>query len=156
MIIMKKSKKQIFIFPILFIIFPLVFFFVISLIKYINTGTFNYLNNFQYLYISLQNIKEYLLPSIIFFTLGLIIILINKFRKRKTLKIKGWIFLEILGILMILIGNRVIFLIQVNVLNNEIFSFLINAVNFYSFVIACELTFLVSFILNYFDTKYLK
>lgn len=153
---MKKSKKQnyLYIFPLIFLIFPFVFFLGISFVKFINTDIFNYGNNFNYFYLTCLNIKEYLFPTIFFFTLCLLFVLINKVTKKR-IKKSAWIILILIGIIMILTGNRLLFLITNKVWVKDSLNFLLNGINPYSFLLSCELTFIVCFILHYFDIKYL-
>ncbi len=155
---MKKSKKfnNIIIFPILFLVFPFLYFLLLSLIRYINTGNFNYLNNFTYLFNALKDVNEYLFPTVIFLTIGLFTILINKTFNKKIIKPMVWIIIILSGILIILFGNRLIFIAINNYWNTNIILFLTHSVNHYTFLISCELTFFICFILHYFDIKYLK
>lgn len=154
----KNSKKPnpIFIFPALFLAFPILFFFALSMIRYINTGLFNYSNNFIYFFHSVKSIKEYIFPAIIFLTIGLSIVLLSKFLSKKSLKKHLWIFIVLLGILIILSGNRLLFIAINNLWSYDILTFIINGITPYTFLLSCEVTFLVCFILHYFDIKYLK
>ncbi len=154
---MKKSKNQnnLYIFPFIFLLFPFIFFLGISLIKFFNTGVFNYGSNFNYFYLTCYNIKEYLFPTIFFFTLCLLFVLINKGTKKR-IKITAWIILIIIGIITILIGNRFLFLVTNNIWVNDSFNFLLNGIDPYSLTLSCELTFLICFILHYFDIKFLS
>lgn len=153
----KKRKKfdKTYIFPIIFIIFPLVLFLIASIIRYAKTENFNYFNNFIYLYDALKNYKEYIFSTIVFFTLGLTTIVFYKFFKKKT-KIYTWIILNFIGVLIILLGNRILFVAINNLWSYGFFKFLLNGVNLYTFVLASEFCFLVSSLLAYFDLNYLK
>ena len=155
---MKKSKnlKNIIIFPVLFLFFPFLYFLLLSLIRYVNTGNFNYLSNFTYLFSTLKEINEYLFPTVIFLTLGLLTVLINKTFNKKIIKPIVWIIIILSGILIILFGNRFIFIAINNYWNTDIIIFLTHSVNHYTFLISIELTFFICFILHYFDIKYLK
>lgn len=154
---MKKSKKQnyLYIFPIIFLIFPFIFFLGISLVKFFNTGIFNYKSNFYYFYLNCHEIKEFIFPAIFFFTICLLFLLIYKAIKKR-IKLSVWITLIIIGIIVILIGNRFLFLITNDIWIKDSFSFLLKGINPYSFVLSCELTFLTCYILHLFDIKILS
>lgn len=151
----KKRQKYNLIFPILFLIFPFVFFLIISIIKYFNTGIFNYGSNFTYFYAALKNYKEYIFPTILFLTVGLSVVFIKKLLKRK-FKPNGWIILLLLGIFMILCGSRILFIISNNLWNNNFISFIFSGVNFYTFIFSTELCILVLNIVYFFDRIILK
>ena len=151
----RKKYNYTIIFPILFFIFPFVIFSLTSLIKYFNSGVFNFSNNFIYFYNVIKNFKEFIFPSIIFLTVGLTIILFNKFINQK-LRFINWVIITLIGIIIILIGNRLIFIIANKLWSENFVEFLFNGINLYSFVFASELCFIVCSILNYFDIRYLK
>ena len=153
---MKKLKKQnyLYIFPFIFLLFPFIFFLVISLIKFFNTGIFNYGSNFNYFYFTCKNIKEYLFPALFYFTFCLLFALINKLIKKR-INIISWIILIVIGIIIILIGNRFLFLITNNIWANDSFNFLLNGITPYSFILSSELTFIICSIIQYFDIKIL-
>ncbi len=155
---MAKSRKKFnytIIFPILFFLFPFFIFLIFSFIRFLNTGLFNYTNNFLHFYNVIKNFKEYIFPSIVFLTVGLIIVIFNKIINKK-LRFINWFFITLLGIIIILIGNRTLFIITNNLWSEDFFEFIFNGINLYSFIFASELCFLVCAILNYFDIKYLK
>ena len=152
------SKKKFdfkYLFPLLCIIFPFVSFFIISLIKYINSGIFNYTNNFIYFFDCLKSVKEYIFPTILFLTLGLAIVVISKLFSKKIKSIL-WIFLIICGIIIILIGNRMLFIISNSLWNQNVIVFLCKGLTPYTFTLSTELTLLVCSILYYFNSSYLK
>lgn len=151
----RKKFNYTIIFPILFFIFPFVIFSLTSLIKYFNSGVFNFSNNFIYFYNVIKNFKEFIFPSIIFLTVGLTTILFNKFINKK-LRFINWVIITLIGIIIILIGNRLIFIIANSLWSENFLEFLFNGINLYSFVFASELCFIVCSILNYFDIRYLK
>ena len=151
----RKKFNYTLIFPIIFLIFPFIIFLLISVIRYLNTGTFNYTNNFVYFIDAIKNFREYIFPSVVFLTFGLAIIIFNKIINKK-LRVLNWIFITVLGIIIILIGNRFLFIAMNNLWSENIFEFLLNGINLYSFIFSCELCFLVCSILNYFDIKYLN
>jgi len=154
---MKKNKiNKIYIFPLIFILFPLFYFLFLSFIRYINTDVFNYINNFSYFYISIKSIKEYLLPAVIFLTFGLILVLINKFAYKKIIKFKLWILIIFIGNIIVLLGNRIIFITINNLWQKNIFSFLINGIDPYTFLLSFQIVIFICFILHYFDIKYLR
>lgn len=151
----RKKFNYTLIFPIIFLIYPFIIFLLISVIRYLNTGTFNYTNNFFYFIDAIKNFREYIFPSVVFLTLGLAIIIFNKIINKK-LRVLNWIFITILGIIIILIGNRFLFIALNNLWSENIFEFILNGINLYAFIFSCELCFLVCSILNYFDIKYLN
>lgn len=153
----KKRKKfnYTIIFPLLFFISPFIIFFIASSIRYFNTGIFNYTNNFLHFYNVIKNFKEFIFPSVFFLTIGLAIIIFNKFINKK-LCFVNWLILALSGIIIILIGNRFIFIIANKLWSENFFEFLFSGINLYTFVFATELCFIVCTILNYFDIRYLK
>ncbi len=151
----KKKKIFNYLFPILCIVFPLIAFLVISVVKYISSGIFNYSNNFVYFYDCLKNIKEYIFPSILFFTIGLAIVVIFKFASKK-ITTKLWLLIVFLGIFIILLGNRFLFIISNDLWNQDIFTFLYNGITPYTFILSSELMLLICSVLNYFNSTYLK
>lgn len=151
----KKKKQLLYLFPLLFLSFPFLIFLVISTIKFIKTGTFNYVTNFTYFYQALKGYSEYIIPTILFFTFALTYIVIIKLCKKTTKKL-SWILIELFGITFILCGSRFIFVLSNNLWNNDILSFIFNGINIYTFIFSSELCFFTSSILFYFDKKYLK
>lgn len=151
----KRNKNFVYIYPLLFLVFPFIAFFIISFIRFLKTDIFNYSSNFKYFYDVILNYKQYILPTLIFFTIALFYIAIIKILKQKT-KILSWIFITILGIIIITCGNRLIFIISNNLWNKEILIFIFHEVNIYTFIFSCEMCFLASSLLFYFDKKYLK
>ena len=155
---MAKKRKNFYytlIFPILFLLFPFIMFFVASLIRYFNTGIFNYTNNFIYFYAVIKKFREFIFPSVIFLNLGLTIIIFYKFINKK-LHFLNWLFITLTGIIIILVGNRFLFIIANKLWSAKLFEFLFFEINLYSLVFASELCFIVCSILNYFDNKYLR
>ena len=103
-----------------------------------------------------KSIKEYIFPAIVYLTVGLLIILVNKFISKNALKKTLWVILSILGCLIILSGSRLLFIAINNLWKYDIISFIINGITPYTILISCEFSFLVSFVLHFFDIRYLK
>lgn len=151
----KNHKNTIYIFPILFLTSPFIIFLISSTVRFIKTDIFDYLTNFTYFFDTLKNYSEYIFPTLVFFTIGLFYIVIIKIFNKK-INFISWIFIELLGIIIIMCGNRFLFIITNNLWKNNIVEFLFNGINTYTFTFASELCFFTSSILFYFDNKYLK
>lgn len=151
----KKLKHSIYIFAILFLTFPILIFLISSAVRFIRTGIFDYFTNFTYFFNTLKNYSEYIFPTLVFFTLGLFYIVIIKIFNKK-INFISWILIELLGMIIIMCGNRFLFIITNNLWKNNIIEFLYNGINTYTFVFASELCFFTSSILFYFDNRYLK
>ncbi|MBR2861746.1 MAG: hypothetical protein IKB86_07910 [Clostridia bacterium] len=146
----KAGKKRLPLFPVLFFTVPFVLFLLFSLTRYAYTDKFNYGNNFIYFFEAIKNYKEFLFPSVIFLTVGLGIVLLNKLFAKKTSAII-WIILSCLGITIILLGSRILFITvnQISLIEN--FSFIFNGITEYTFLFSLEITLLIESILEYFD-----
>ena len=88
-------------------------------------------------------------------------LLVNEFEKEgneisKKIKSILWIFLIICGIIIILIGNRMLFIISNSLWNQNVIVFLCKGLTPYTFTLSTELTLLVCSILYYFNSSYLK
>ncbi len=151
----KNHKNTIYLFPILFLTSPFIIFLNLSTVRFLRTGIFNFSNNFIHFLDMLKNYNEYVFSTLIFFTIGLFYIVIMKIFNRK-IKLLSWIILEVLGIIIIMCGNRFLFILTNNLWKNDIITFLLNGINIYTFTFAVELCFFTSSILFYFDNKYLK
>ena len=151
---MRKKFDVIYLFPILFIVFPFMIFLLISFVRYIKTGIFNYSNNFIYFLNTIKSINEFIFPLIIYLTLGLLIVVLTKLLNKK-IKILSWIMIALIGTIIILLGNRFFFILSNNLWSEGVFKFLLNGFDMYRFVLSSELSFLISTLLIYFDTKYL-
>ena len=151
----KKRKFNHLIFPVLFIIFPFFVFLIVSVTRYFNTGIFNYANNFIHYYDALKNIKEYIFPAILFLTIGLLYVVISKLAKKK-INFANWLTLLVIGLIIIICGNRVLFIVSNNLWHENIFDFILNGINVYSFVLSSQFCFFISSIVYYFENFYLK
>ncbi len=153
----KHNNKYLFVFPIIFLIFPPLFFLTVSVFRFFNTDTFNYFSNFFYFSLAIKRISEYLFPTVLFFVFGAFTVCIYKFFSKKQFKWYAWLIICNIGTFLILLGERILFLITNGyTLNSDVISFLINGIEIYSFTLSAELSFLICFILHFFDTKFLN
>ena len=153
---MAKKKQNLMVFPLLTLISPFCIFFALFLIRAAKGSTAqNYWNNFILFYDVLQNFRAYLFPCFLYFTLGLLCLLLNLFLKKAPLKKNTWIFLIISGTLIILIGSRILFLYANDLLfSSQALNFLKTGINAYTFTAALLYCFLISFVLQLLDVLY--
>ncbi len=156
----KKNKRKLnalLLFPTLLILIPPFIFLILTCVRYFKTGAFNYFTNYFYFFQVVKNIKEYIFPAILFLVFGVLIVCINKLITRKALKNHVWIVLGIVGTLIILLGERLLFLIYNNYsLSNQVMLFLLNGMNVYTITFSLEISLLVCLFMNYIDIKFLN
>ena len=153
---MAKKKRNLACFPLLALASPFCIFLALFLIRVARGGTAqNYWNNFILLYDVLQNFREYLFPCFLYFTMGLLFVLLNHCLKKAPLSKKLWLFLVFSGTLIILIGSRLLFLYANDLLlSPQMLHFLKTGIDIYTFTAALIFCLLISFILQLLDVLY--
>lgn len=157
----KRKKDKLYIYPLLillsfitFLIFKLAYnVFVLSLSISLDSVTAIFMQGVS----AFKDISEFFFPCLLLFTIGIIWILLNHMIYKRAFLQKFWVFLTIIGFILILFGSRLLFIFTSQYqLSSEVITFIFNAVNENTLLLSAILCFFTMFILHAFDKLYLN